>query len=80
LIVDRATQGVLGCHIVGERAVEVTQLAAVAIGAGVGVGDLARRPFSFPTYAGILARAAAVAAHRLNRDGAAFPLGPADLL
>jgi hypothetical protein len=33
-----------------------------------------------PTYAGILARAAAIAAHRLNRGGAASPLGPAGLL
>ncbi|MBO9558107.1 MAG: hypothetical protein J7515_05910, partial [Caulobacter sp.] len=68
------------CHIVGERAVEVAQLAAVAIGGGLKVGDLARRPFSFPTYAGILARAAAVAARRLNRDASASAVGPAGLL
>jgi len=80
LIVDRANQRVLGCHIVGERAVEVAQLAAVAIGGGMEVGDLARRPFSFPTYAGILARAAAVAARRLNRDSTASAIGPAGLL
>jgi pyruvate/2-oxoglutarate dehydrogenase complex dihydrolipoamide dehydrogenase (E3) component len=80
LIVDRADQSVLGCHIVGERAVEVAQLAAVAIGAGLKVGDLARRLFSFPTYAGVLARAAAIAAHRLNRDGGLSALGPAGLL
>lgn len=80
LIVDRADHSVLGCHIVGERAVEVAQLAAVAIGGGMKVGDLARRPFSFPTYAGILTRAAAVAARRLNRDAQASALGPAGLL
>jgi dihydrolipoamide dehydrogenase len=66
LIVDRTTSKVLGCHVVGERAVEITQVAAIAIAAGMRVDELARVPLSFPTYAGILGRVAASAARQLN--------------
>ena len=68
LIVDRATRTILGCHVVGERAVDIVQTAAIAIAAGMRVDDLARVPLSFPTYAGILGRAAAMAARQLNRE------------
>ena len=66
LIADRTTCRMLGCHVVGERAVEITQVAAIAIAAKMRVNDLAHIPFSFPTYAGILARVAASAARELN--------------
>jgi dihydrolipoamide dehydrogenase len=66
LIADRATYKILGCHVVGERAVEITQVAAIAIAAGMRVDDLAQIPLSFPTYAGILGRVAASAARQLN--------------
>ena len=66
LIVDRKTHRILGCHVVGERAVEITQVAAIAIAARMRVDDLAHIPLSFPTYAGILARVAASAARELN--------------
>ena len=66
LIVDRVTYRILGCHVVGERAVEITQLAAIAIAARMRVDDLARVPLSFPTYTGILAHVAANATHELN--------------
>jgi dihydrolipoamide dehydrogenase len=66
LIVDRKTCMILGCHVVGERAVEITQVAAIAIAARMRVDDLAHIPLSFPTYAGILARVAASAARELN--------------
>ena len=66
LIVDRATYKILGCHVVGERAVEITQVAAIAIAAGMRVDDLAQVPLSFPTYTGILGRVAASAARQLN--------------
>ena len=69
LIIDRKTHGILGCHVVGERAVEITQVAGIVIAAGMRVDDLAQIPLSFPTYAGILARAAASAARKLNLDG-----------
>jgi pyruvate/2-oxoglutarate dehydrogenase complex dihydrolipoamide dehydrogenase (E3) component len=66
LIVDRADHRLLGCHVVGDRAVDVAQVAAVAMAGGLTVDALARLPLSFPTYAGVLARAAAAAAYRLN--------------
>ena len=66
LIVDRRLERVLGCHIVGERAVELAQLAATAIAAEMRVDQLALVPFSFPTYANALGRAAAVAAVELH--------------
>jgi dihydrolipoamide dehydrogenase len=69
LITDRPTHRILGCHVVGERAVEITQVAAIAIAAGMRVDDLARVPLSFPTYAGILGRVAASAARQLNLNG-----------
>ena len=37
LIVDRATQEVLGCHVVGERAVEIVQVVTIAMAAGMTV-------------------------------------------
>jgi len=69
LLADRPTCKILGCHVVGERAVEITQVAAIAIAAGMRVDDLARVPLSFPTYAGILGRVAASAARQLNLKG-----------
>lgn len=66
LIADRKTCRILGCHVVGERAVDITQVAAVAMTAGMRVDELARVPLSFPTYAGILSRVAVSAAHQLN--------------
>ena len=72
LVVDRADHKILGCHVVGDRAVDTAQIAAVAMAGGLTVDALARLPLSFPTYAGVLARAAAAAAHHLNHgEGAA---------
>lgn len=68
MIVDRATHRLLGCHVVGERAVEITQIAAIAMTAGMRVDELARIPLSFPTYAGIFGRLAASIARQLNRQ------------
>jgi dihydrolipoamide dehydrogenase len=66
LIADRKTAKILGCHVVGERAVEIAQVAAIAIDAGMRVDDLAQVPLSFPTYTGILANVATSAARQLN--------------
>jgi pyruvate/2-oxoglutarate dehydrogenase complex dihydrolipoamide dehydrogenase (E3) component len=66
LIADRATSKILGCHIVGERAVEIAQVVAIAMAADMRVDDLARVPLSFPTYAGIIGRAAYRAAHSID--------------
>ena len=64
--IDRATSNILGCHVVGERAVDIVQVATIAMAGGMRVDDLARVPLSFPTYAGILGRLAASVARRLN--------------
>jgi pyruvate/2-oxoglutarate dehydrogenase complex dihydrolipoamide dehydrogenase (E3) component len=66
LIVDRRTRTILGCHVVGERAVDIVQTAAIVMAAGMTVDALARVPLSFPTYSGILGRAAAIAARQLS--------------
>jgi dihydrolipoamide dehydrogenase len=80
LIVNAADGQILGCHLVGERAVDVVQIAAVAMAAGMAVDDLARVPLSFPTYAGVLGRAATNAAYQMKRGPAwrsASAAGPA---
>ena len=66
LVVDRETAKILGCHVVGERAVEIAQVAAIAISAGMRVDELARVPLAFPTYTGNLAYAAASATRELD--------------
>ena len=63
LVVERDTHRILGCHVVGEQAAEIVQLAAVTMGAGMSADELSRIPLSFPTYAEILSRAAFVAVH-----------------
>jgi pyruvate/2-oxoglutarate dehydrogenase complex dihydrolipoamide dehydrogenase (E3) component len=68
LIADRITRKILGCHVVGERAVEITQLAAVAMAGNLRVDELAQVPLSFPTYAGVLGRVAAMITRQLNLD------------
>jgi pyruvate/2-oxoglutarate dehydrogenase complex dihydrolipoamide dehydrogenase (E3) component len=69
LIIDRELHTILGCHVVGERAVELAQLAATAMAAEMPVEQLALVPFSFPTYANALGRAAVVAAIELDHTG-----------
>ena len=69
LIVDEATTEILGCHVVGEQATNVVQVAAMALTAGMRrVDDLARAAVSFPTYAEILIATAVRAAKKLNLD------------
>jgi dihydrolipoamide dehydrogenase len=70
LVVDRRRYQILGCHVVGERAVEIVQLAALAIAAKMPVDELARVAVSFPTYAEVLVHAAVRAAAELQ-----LPLG-----
>ena len=68
LIVDRQTRGILGFHVVGERAVDIAQVVSIVIAAQMRVDDLARVPLSFPTYAGVIGRLAANATRQLNRS------------
>ena len=66
LIVDRKTCKILGCHVIGERAVDIVQMAAIAIASGMRVDELASIPLAYPTHAAILARAAVDAAQELK--------------
>lgn len=75
LVIDRHERTVLGCHIVGERAVEVAQMAAIAISARMHVRDLARIPLSFPTYANVFGRAVIRATRELGENTAVNPEG-----
>ncbi len=74
LVIDSQTHALLGCHIVGERAVEVAQMAAIAMTAKLAVEDLARIPLSFPTYGNVLGRAALRAVRMLNDRPSATPI------
>ena len=69
VIVDRHSHRLLGCHIVGERAVELAQVASVAIAADMTVEQFARLPLSFPTYTNVLGRAVFDAARQLRAPG-----------
>jgi pyruvate/2-oxoglutarate dehydrogenase complex dihydrolipoamide dehydrogenase (E3) component len=66
LVIDRSSRRILGCHIVGERAVEVVQMAAIAMTAAMTVDTVARIPLSFPTYANVFGRAALRAIRELG--------------
>ena len=66
LVIDRSTRRILGCHIVGERAVEVAQMAAIAMSGEMTVDTVARIPLSFPTYANVFGRAALRAIRELG--------------
>ena len=76
LIVDRGTHRILGCHVVGERAVEIAQVAAVAVAAAMPVEEFVRIPISFPTYTNVLGRAALETARQLDIPGTWNPAGP----
>ncbi|MGL3213553.1 hypothetical protein [Bradyrhizobium sp. BR 1433] len=66
MFADRKTCKVIGCHVIGERAVDVAEVAAIAIAAGMRVDDLAQLPLAYPIYVRILARAAVMAAGQLG--------------
>jgi dihydrolipoamide dehydrogenase len=66
LLVERPTRTIIGCHVVGERAVEIVQIAAMAMSSRMQVEELVRLPLSFPTYTGILMRAAYRAVEQLG--------------
>jgi hypothetical protein len=63
LIVSRATQCVLGAHIVGEQAVEVVQIAATAMRAAMRVEKLADLELAYPTFTAVVGLAARDLAH-----------------
>jgi glutathione reductase (NADPH) len=51
LIVERASGKVLGCHMVGEHAAEIIQMAAIAIGMGATKADFDRTMALHPSVA-----------------------------
>jgi len=70
LIVSRATQCVLGAHIVGEQAVEVVQIAATAMRAAMRVEKLADLELAYPTFTAVVG----LAARRISRTLGLVPL------
>lgn len=64
LVVDRTSRRILGAHIVGEQAVEVVQIVATAMRAGMSVEELAEVELAYPTYTAIVG----LAARRALRD------------
>lgn len=70
LVIDAATAEVLGCHVVGDRAVDIVQLLSFALSSGLRrVDDIARLAVSFPTYGEIAIHAAVLASQELGLDG-----------
>ena len=66
LIVDRASQRILGAHIVGEQAVEVVQLVATAMRGEMPVEELADIELAYPTFTAIVGLVARRAARGLG--------------
>ena len=58
LIASRRTGLLLGCHVVGEQAVEVVQIVAAGIAAGMTVRALAELQLAYPTFTAIVGLAA----------------------
>jgi glutathione reductase (NADPH) len=49
LVVDAASDRVLGCHMVGDHAAEIIQMAAIAVGMGATKADFDRTMALHPT-------------------------------
>jgi len=64
--VGRENGRVLGAHVVGEQAVEVTQLVAAGMAAGITVTQLAALEIAYPTYAAVVGLTARRVAHDLG--------------
>lgn len=72
LIVERSSRHILGAHIVGEQAVEILQLVAAGMAAGLRIEQLAELELAYPTFTAIVG----VAARRLGRELHVVPLDP----
>ncbi|MDQ3864902.1 MAG: NAD(P)/FAD-dependent oxidoreductase [Actinomycetota bacterium] len=64
LMVDGPSRRILGAHIVGEQAVEVVQIVATAMRAGMPIEQLADVEFAYPTFTAIVG----IAARRILRE------------
>jgi pyruvate/2-oxoglutarate dehydrogenase complex dihydrolipoamide dehydrogenase (E3) component len=74
LIVSRETRRVLGAHILGEQAVEVVQVVATAMRAGMRVEQLADLELAYPTFTAVVG----LAARRITRSVGLVRRTPAD--
>jgi pyruvate/2-oxoglutarate dehydrogenase complex dihydrolipoamide dehydrogenase (E3) component len=73
LIAEHGSHRVVGAHVVGEQAVEVVQVAATAMAAGMRVEHLAEVDLAYPTFTAVVG----LAARRLARELGAVPMAPA---
>jgi pyruvate/2-oxoglutarate dehydrogenase complex dihydrolipoamide dehydrogenase (E3) component len=69
LVVSRDTRQLIGAHVVGEQAVEVVQIAAAAMAAGMPVERVAEVEFAYPTFTSIVGLAARQVVHALRLGG-----------
>jgi pyruvate/2-oxoglutarate dehydrogenase complex dihydrolipoamide dehydrogenase (E3) component len=72
LIVSVENHQILGAHVIGEQAVEVIQMVAVGMAAGMVVEQLAKLEISYPTYTAILG----LAARKIVAELGVMPLSP----
>jgi hypothetical protein len=72
LIVSRQSRQILGAHVVGEQAVEVVQIVAAAMAAGMRVERLAELELAYPTYTAIVG----LTARQVVRELGMTPLAP----
>jgi pyruvate/2-oxoglutarate dehydrogenase complex dihydrolipoamide dehydrogenase (E3) component len=73
LIAEHGSNRVVGAHVVGEQAVEVVQVAATAMAAGMRVEHLAEVDLAYPTFTAVVG----LAARRLARELGAVAMSPA---
>lgn len=73
LIAEHGSHRVVGAHVVGEQAVEVVQVAATAMAAGMRVEQLAEVDLAYPTFTAVVG----LAARRLARELGAVAVSPA---
>jgi pyruvate/2-oxoglutarate dehydrogenase complex dihydrolipoamide dehydrogenase (E3) component len=72
LVVSQENHRLLGAHVVGEQALEITQLVAAGMTADIWVEQLADLEIAYPTYSAILG----LAARHLVRELGVMPLSP----
>jgi pyruvate/2-oxoglutarate dehydrogenase complex dihydrolipoamide dehydrogenase (E3) component len=70
LVVSRESHRILGTHVVGEQAVEVAQVIAAGMAAGMKVDQLAGLELAYPTYSAIVG----LAARQITRELGIVPL------
>ncbi|HEX6677303.1 MAG TPA: NAD(P)/FAD-dependent oxidoreductase [Actinomycetes bacterium] len=73
LIAEHGSHRIVGAHVVGEQAVEVVQVAATAMAAGMRVEHLAEVDLAYPTFTAVVG----LAARRLARELGAVAVSPA---